>query len=59
MTVKEAIQTLSELREKQRRYLSVQDEQAIGIAMVIMIALIPSQSAMIDALIDMKDAGFN
>ena len=59
MTVAEAIKSLSDLREEHGIDLSVQECHAIGIALVVMIALEPSQVVMIDHLIAMADAPDN
>ncbi|MBA7696218.1 hypothetical protein ES703_104861 [subsurface metagenome] len=53
MFVEGAIQTLSDLRDEKGHELSVEECHAIGIALVIMIALEPSQVTMINALIVM------
>ncbi|MBA7553556.1 hypothetical protein ES705_46149 [subsurface metagenome] len=59
MIVAEAIISLSELREQKGVDLSVQECHAIGIALVIMIALEPKQVVMIDHLLSMTDAPVN
>lgn len=59
MTTAEAIDTLADLRYTRNADLTVQECHAIGIAMVVLIALEPSQRDMVDALLAMPDASSN
>ncbi|MBA7687665.1 hypothetical protein ES703_96129 [subsurface metagenome] len=55
MTVAEATKTLSDLRDEKGIDLSIQECNAIGIALVVMCALEPSQVDLIDHIIAMTD----
>ncbi len=59
MDVDEAIGTLSELRDDKATDLTTNECQAIGIALVVLIALEPSQHKMIDALLAEPNASSN
>ncbi len=51
MTVAQAIKALSDLRDEYEPNFTTEQCEAIGIAMVIMAALEPSQVVMIDELL--------
>ncbi|MBA7525860.1 hypothetical protein ES705_18018 [subsurface metagenome] len=53
MTVAETIKILNALREEKLIDLSVQECHAIGIAIVVLVALEPSQCDMIDQFLAM------
>ncbi|MBA7546802.1 hypothetical protein ES705_39201 [subsurface metagenome] len=59
MTVAETIKTLNDLRGEKGVDLSVQECHAIGIALVVLIALEPSQAAMIDLLLAIPNSHSN
>ncbi|GAI94148.1 unnamed protein product [marine sediment metagenome] len=59
MTVAETIKHLSDLRADNVDELTVEQCHAIGIALVIMVSLEPSQVTMIDKLIAMTVAPDN
>ncbi len=53
MSVAETIKILNDLRERKGIDLTVQECHAIGIALVVLVALEPSQCAMIDQFLAM------
>jgi uncharacterized protein YwlG (UPF0340 family) len=53
MTVAEAIKILNDLREKEGVSLTVHQCHAIGVAIVVLVSLDPSQAAMIDQFLAM------
>ncbi len=55
MTVAEAIQTLSDLRDEKEHELSVKECHAIGIALIVLVALEDPKVTMVDKLIAMTD----
>ncbi|MBA7555992.1 hypothetical protein ES705_48686 [subsurface metagenome] len=59
MTVAEAIKYLSDLREEVSNDLSIQECQAIGVALLVLKTLEPSQRAMVDALLFVPVASSN
>jgi len=59
MTVAEAIKTLSDLWLETGIDLSLEECHAIGISIVVLVALEPSQRDMVDALLAMPDVSSN
>jgi len=55
MNSTEAIKTLSDLRENQEKDLSLDEWYAIGIAVVVLVSLNPTERLVIDALLSVPD----